>query len=45
MIFNPSSETLIEKGDCLIVLGEKKQLGMLGKQVQSAELSSKEKSR
>ncbi len=45
MIFNPSSETLIEKGDCLIVLGEKKQLGMLGKQVQSAELFSKEKSR
>lgn len=37
MIFNPSSETLIEKGDCLIVLGEKKQLGMLGKLVQSAE--------
>jgi len=41
MIFNPSSETLIEKGDCLIVLGEKKQLEMLGKLVQSAEVLSK----
>jgi voltage-gated potassium channel len=29
MIFNPSSETLIEKGDVLIVLGEKKYLAML----------------
>jgi voltage-gated potassium channel len=45
MIFNPSSETLIEKGDCLIVLGEKKQLGKLGKQVQSTEISPKGKSR
>ena len=45
MIFNPSSETLIEKGDCLIVLGEKKQMGMLGKLVQSVEVLSKGKSR
>jgi voltage-gated potassium channel len=45
MIFNPSSETLIEKGDCLIVLGEKKQLGVLGKLVQSAEVLSKGASR
>ena len=45
MIFNPSSETLIEKGDCLIVLGEKKQLGMLGKLVRSARLLSRETSR
>ena len=37
MLFNPSSETLIEKGDVLIVLGEKKYLGMLEKLVQSAE--------
>lgn len=41
MIFNPSSETLIEKGDCLIVLGEKKHLGMLGKLVRSAEVLPK----
>jgi voltage-gated potassium channel len=45
MIFNPSSETLIEKGDCLIMLGEKKQLGMLGKLVRSAEGLPKGKSR
>jgi len=45
MIFNPSSETLIEKGDCLIVLGEKKQLGTLGKQVRSAEVLPKGTSR
>ena len=38
MLFNPSSETLIEKGDVLIVLGEKKHLGMLEKLVQSAEM-------
>jgi len=41
MIFNPSSETLIEKGDCLIVLGEKKHLGMLGKLVRSADVLAK----
>jgi voltage-gated potassium channel len=45
MIFNPSSETLIEKGDCLIVLGEKKHLGMLGKLVRSAAVLPKRKSR
>jgi voltage-gated potassium channel len=38
MIFNPSSETLIEKGDVLIALGEKKHLGMLEQLVQSAEM-------
>ena len=38
MLFNPSSETLIEKGDVLIVLGEKKHLGMLEQLVQSAEM-------
>jgi len=45
MIFNPSSETMIEKGDILIVLGEKKHLGMLEKLVQSAEMLPKRKSR
>jgi voltage-gated potassium channel len=45
MIFNPSSETLIEKSDCLIVLGEKKHLGMLGKLVRSAETHPTRKSR
>lgn len=45
MFFNPSSETLIEKGDILIVLGEKKHLGMLEKLVQSAERLPKGKSR
>ncbi|MBW2039416.1 MAG: potassium channel protein [Deltaproteobacteria bacterium] len=38
MIFNPSSETLIEKGDILIVLGEKKHLEMLEQLVKSAEM-------
>ena len=45
MLFNPSSETMIEKGDILIVLGEKKHLGMLEKLVQSAEMLPKRKSR
>ncbi len=45
MIFNPSSETLIEKGDVLIALGEKKHLGMLEQLVQSAEMLQKRKSR
>ena len=45
MIFNPSSETLIEKGDVLIVLGEKKHLGMLEKLVRSVEVLPKKKSR
>ncbi len=45
MIFNPSAETLIEKGDCLIVLGEKKHLGLLGKLVRSADAFPKGKSR
>ncbi|OGP53000.1 MAG: hypothetical protein A2Y65_04310 [Deltaproteobacteria bacterium RBG_13_52_11] len=45
MIFNPSSETLIEKGDVLIVLGEKKHLGMLEQLVQSAEMLRKRRSR
>jgi voltage-gated potassium channel len=44
MIFNPSSETLIEKGDVLIVLGEKKHLGMLEQLVQSAEIFTKRRS-
>ena len=38
MLFNPSSETLIEKGDVLIVLGEKKHLGMLEQLVESVEM-------
>ena len=38
MLFNPSSETLIEKGDVLIVLGEKKHLGMLEQLVESEEM-------
>jgi voltage-gated potassium channel len=38
MIFNPSSETLIEKGDVVIILGEKKHLGMLEQLVQSVEI-------
>jgi voltage-gated potassium channel len=45
MIFNPSSETLIEKGDVLIALGEKKHLGMLEQLVQSAEMLHKRRSR
>jgi len=45
MIFNPSSETLIEKGDVLIVLGEKKHLGMLEQLVRSVEVLPKKKSR
>jgi voltage-gated potassium channel len=44
MLFNPSSETLIEQGDVLIVLGEKKHLGMLEKLVQSAEMLQERKS-
>ncbi|RLB07348.1 MAG: potassium channel protein [Deltaproteobacteria bacterium] len=38
MIFNPSSETLIEKGDILIVLGERKHLEMLEQLVRSAHM-------
>jgi len=34
MMFSPSSETLIEKGDILIVLGEKKHLDVFTKMVQ-----------
>ena len=45
MIFNPSSETLIKKGDCLIVLGEKRQLGRLGKLVRPARVRPKGQSR
>ncbi len=41
MVFNPSSETLIEKDDILIVLGEKKHLEMLEQLVQSAEMLGK----
>jgi voltage-gated potassium channel len=44
MIFNPSSETLIEKGDILIALGEKKHLEMLEKLVKSVETLHEEKS-
>ena len=40
MVFNPSSESIIEKGDILIVLGERKQLEMLEKLVKSAEILS-----
>jgi voltage-gated potassium channel len=40
MVFNPSSETIIEKGDILIVLGERKQLVMLEELVKSAEILS-----
>jgi len=45
MLFNPSSDTLIEKGDVLIVLGEKKHLAMLEQLVQSAEMLRQRKSR
>jgi voltage-gated potassium channel len=45
MIFNPSTETVIEKGDILIALGEKKHLEMLEKLVKSAETLHEEKSR
>jgi voltage-gated potassium channel len=44
MIFNPTSETLIEKGDILIALGEKKHLEMLEKLVKSVETLHEEKS-
>jgi voltage-gated potassium channel len=44
MIFNPSSETLIEKGDVLIVLGEKKHLGMLEQLVHSVKIRPTRKS-
>lgn len=37
MIFNPSPETVIERGDILIVLGEKKQLETLEQLVKSSE--------
>ena len=45
MLFNPSSDTLIERGDVLIVLGEKKHLGMLEQLVQSAEMLHQRKPR
>jgi voltage-gated potassium channel len=45
MIFNPSSETLVEKGDVLIVLGEKKHLGMLEQLVHTVKIRPKRKSR
>jgi len=38
MTYNPSSETLIEKGDILILLGENKHLQRFKKSVQSPEI-------
>lgn len=38
MIFNPSSETVIERGDILIVLGQRKHLEMLEQLVRSADM-------